>query len=94
MSFFTFHLYLNGNGEPSDASLSEHGQLDGGATTFHSHNLTRKYDVFPKTGRVLIFQHRNLWHSGDDVVRGVKYTMRSDIMYKRLDKIRTKTEYE
>lgn len=86
MSFFTFHLYLNGNGETSDASLSENDQLDGGATTFHSHNLMQKYDVFPKTGRVLIFQHRNLWHSGDDVVRGMKYTMRSDIMYKRLNK--------
>jgi hypothetical protein len=86
MSFFTFHLYLNGNGETSDASLSENDQLDGGATTFHSHNLMRKYDVFPKTGRVLIFQHRNLWHSGNDVVRGMKYTMRSDIMYKRLNK--------
>jgi hypothetical protein len=38
-------------------------------------------DVDPKAGRVLIFQHRNLYHSGDDVLAGVKYTMRTDIMY-------------
>ena len=40
-----------------------------------------KIDVDPKVGRVLIFQQKGLLHSGDDVVRGVKYTMRSDIMY-------------
>jgi hypothetical protein len=32
-------------------------------------------------GRVLIFQHRRLLHSGDDVKAGIKYTMRSDLMY-------------
>lgn len=35
----------------------------------------------PKAGRVLIFQHRRLFHSGDDVVKGTKYTMRTEIMY-------------
>lgn len=37
--------------------------------------------VFPKTGSLLIFQQRNLMHSGDDVFRGVKYTVRTDVMY-------------
>ena len=35
----------------------------------------------PEAGRVLIFQHRDLVHSGDDVLNGVKYTMRTDLMY-------------
>jgi len=35
----------------------------------------------PRTGRILVFQHRKLLHSGDDVVSGIKYTMRSDLMY-------------
>lgn len=35
----------------------------------------------PKYGRVLLFQHRFLLHSGDDVVSGTKYTMRTDIMF-------------
>ncbi|KEQ77796.1 hypothetical protein M436DRAFT_59754 [Aureobasidium namibiae CBS 147.97] len=87
-SFFTFHLYLNGNGGISDAGDD---QVQGGATTFHSHNMMQRYEVLPKTGRVLIFQHRNLWHSGDDVVQGVKYTMRSDILYRRVDKAQKET---
>ena len=50
--------------------------LVGGATTFHSYDMLRKLDVLPRAGRVLLFQHRDLLHSGDDVVQGVKYTMR------------------
>jgi len=37
--------------------------------------------VMPKCGRVLLFQHRNLLHSGDDVVSGTKLTVRTDLMY-------------
>ncbi|KAG9659284.1 hypothetical protein KCU64_g3953, partial [Aureobasidium melanogenum] len=84
-SFFTFRLYLNGDGETNDTSATGGDTLHGGATTFHSHNMKRRCDVLPKTGRVLIFQHRKLWHSGDDVVQGVKYTIRSDILYKRVE---------
>jgi hypothetical protein len=55
--------------------------LKGGATTFHSYDMKRRMDVVPKAGRVLLFQHRFLLHSGDDVVKGTKLTMRTDIMY-------------
>lgn len=91
-SFFTFHLYLNGQGGINNTLTTEDDTLQGGATTFHSHNMKRRYDVMPKTGRVLIFQHRSLWHSGDDVVRGVKYTMRSDILYKRVENVQQRSE--
>jgi hypothetical protein len=37
--------------------------------------------VDPRIGRVLIFQHRRLLHSGDEVTAGIKYTMRSDVMF-------------
>ena len=69
--------------QPNDSSFSnlEDETLEGGATTFHSRDMRFKIDVDPKVGRVLIFQQKGLLHSGDDVVRGVKYTMRSDIMY-------------
>jgi len=30
---------------------------------------------------VLIFQHRGLLHSGDEVLEGIKYTMRTDLMF-------------
>lgn len=59
-------------------------ELLGGATSFtdghHSEDAVR---VFPRAGSVLIFQQRNLVHSGDDVFSGVKYTVRTDVMYKR-----------
>jgi hypothetical protein len=42
-------------------------------------------DVDPKAGRVLVFQHDNLIHSGDNVLRGVKFTMRTDLMYERVE---------
>lgn len=33
-------------------------------------------------GSVLIFQHGGLLHEGAEVKEGVKYTMRTDILYK------------
>ncbi|TVY76040.1 hypothetical protein LSUE1_G005480 [Lachnellula suecica] len=89
-SFFTLHLYLNDsaqalgikkplfgflNGKTSDEMLR------GGATTFHSRDKSRRLDVDPMAGRVLIFQQRRLLHSGDYVTAGVKYTVRTDLMY-------------
>ncbi|KAI1807077.1 hypothetical protein F4811DRAFT_508187 [Daldinia bambusicola] len=38
-------------------------------------------DVKPKMGRALIFQQRMLWHSGQEVKRGEKFTVRLDLMY-------------
>ena len=75
-TMFTIHLYLN----DSKAEV-EGADLVGGATTFFSNDEKRRIDVNPKAGRVLIFQHRRLLHSGDDVLAGIKYTMRTDIMY-------------
>ncbi|KAI9648989.1 hypothetical protein NHQ30_001555 [Ciborinia camelliae] len=87
-SFFTIHLYLNDSAQelekdPNTSKFSkDSNMLRGGATTFHSRDMKERLDVDPKAGRVLIFQHRRLLHSGDDVVKGVKYTMRSDLMYR------------
>ncbi|KXL46739.1 hypothetical protein M433DRAFT_153456 [Acidomyces richmondensis BFW] len=90
-SYFTLHLYLN---DAFSASGSEIAYLPkkyqteilrtrslGGATIFHSIDMRHRVDVIPKAGRILLFQHRGLLHSGDDVVKGVKYTMRTDLMY-------------
>lgn len=48
-----------------------------------SMNMQRQFDVEPKTGRVLIFQHRGLLHSGADVTSGIKLTLRTDLMYRK-----------
>ncbi|KAK4692631.1 hypothetical protein P7C71_g4606, partial [Lecanoromycetidae sp. Uapishka_2] len=71
-SYYTLHLYLSEG-------------ANGGATSFHSFNMQRQLDVEPKIGRVLIFQHNDLLHSGADVTGGLKYTMRTDLMYKKAD---------
>jgi prolyl 4-hydroxylase len=51
--------------------------FEGGATTFHDFGET----VVPKTGMALLFQHR-LLHEGCIVTSGVKYVLRSDVMYR------------
>ena len=38
--------------------------------------------LLPKTGQVLIFQH-NIFHGGSIVTMGRKYTLRTDVMYRR-----------
>ena len=79
-SFFTLHLYLN-----DSSSTSADGPLKGGATTFHSYNLKEGLDIEPKNGRVLIFQQRNLLHSGEEVSSGIKLTMRTDLMFEAVE---------
>lgn len=80
-TFYTIHLYLNDSKQavPDESSI----ELDGGATSFLSLDGSRKVDVDCKTGRVLIFQHKRLRHAGADVIAGTKYTMRTDLMFKR-----------
>jgi hypothetical protein len=48
--------------------------------------MRRRIDVVPKCGRVLMFQHRDLLHSGDDVTSGTKLTMRTDLMFYKEEK--------
>ncbi|KAJ5788381.1 Prolyl 4-hydroxylase alpha subunit [Penicillium paradoxum] len=64
--------------EPSEKDET----LLGGATSFMADMDSRDpVRIFPKTGSILIFQQRNLFHGGDDVFRGVKYTVRTDVMF-------------
>jgi hypothetical protein len=75
----------------SKAEAGEDAELAGGATSFFSDEKT-KLDVNPKAGRVLIFQHHRLLHSGDDVLAGIKYSMRTDIMYEYVKDIKDKED--
>ena len=50
--------------------------MEGGATKFHG------LKVKPKTGMALIFAHK-IGHEGEVITNGVKYVLRSDIMYRR-----------
>lgn len=49
--------------------------FQGGATTFNH------LEVKPRQGAALIFEHQ-LEHSGSEVLKGVKYVLRTDIMFR------------
>lgn len=51
---------------------------DGGDTDFRDLG----FHVTPRRGLALLFQHR-LMHAGNEVHRGVKHVLRSDVMYRR-----------
>ncbi|KAJ7243182.1 hypothetical protein B0H12DRAFT_837706 [Mycena haematopus] len=81
-TFYTLQFYL-----PSDASGSKESFVpaSGGSTRFTIRGEPRKYaDVEAVPGRVLVFQHTDLWHTGEEVTGGVKCTVRSDILYERV----------
>ncbi|PYI04032.1 hypothetical protein BO78DRAFT_348316 [Aspergillus sclerotiicarbonarius CBS 121057] len=68
-------------------NLDVRGGLLGGATSFlpRYEEKERHLRVFPKMGSVLVFQQRDLLHGGDPVLRGTKYTLRTDVMYRPCD---------
>jgi len=72
MSRVTVQIYLGDEG------------VQGGATRITGYK-NGHYDVEPKKGRVLIFQQRGIYHSGEDVVSGLKYTLRSDLLFRHKD---------
>ena len=67
----TIQIYLGDDG------------VEGGATRILSTN-TKYFDVEPKKGRVLIFQQRGIYHSGEEVTKGVKYTLRTDFLFRQI----------
>ncbi|APR79356.1 WD-repeat protein [Minicystis rosea] len=53
--------------------------FDGGSTEFHFGDEVER--VVPERGMVLLFDH-HLLHQGAPVVRGRKYVLRTDVMYR------------
>jgi prolyl 4-hydroxylase len=49
--------------------------FEGGATRFEG------FEVQPETGMAIVFYHP-LLHEGGEIIRGTKYVMRSDVMYR------------
>ncbi|VUD66798.1 hypothetical protein TDB9533_03698 [Thalassocella blandensis] len=74
-SVFTFLLYLN------DAE-----EWEGGETSFYSDQYGARLlaSYKPAAGDVAIFDHK-LWHSGEKVLGGEKYILRSDVIYRRAE---------
>ncbi|KZT38248.1 hypothetical protein SISSUDRAFT_957281, partial [Sistotremastrum suecicum HHB10207 ss-3] len=79
VSYYTLQIYING----------DEASLEGGPTRFFalpdmfSRMSPEKntLDVPARTGRVLIFEQNGMAHSGEEVSRGIKISMRTDFMY-------------
>ncbi|KAJ7274911.1 hypothetical protein C8J57DRAFT_1313062 [Mycena rebaudengoi] len=81
-TFYTVQFYL-----PSDSSGSPESFVSakGGTTRFLAPFAGTAYaDVEATPGRVLVFQHAELLHTGEEVTDGVKCTVRSDILYEKV----------
>ncbi|KAJ7637252.1 hypothetical protein DFH06DRAFT_1335930 [Mycena polygramma] len=79
-TFYTLQFYL-----PSDSSGSHESFFppQGGTTRFIGRKKAYA-DVEAKPGRVLVFQHASLLHTGEEVTGGVKCAVRSDILYQKV----------
>ena len=40
-------------------------------------------EIKPVKGQILVFDH-NILHSGEPVIEGCKYVLRTDVIYKRM----------
>ncbi|KAJ7274016.1 hypothetical protein C8J57DRAFT_1314256 [Mycena rebaudengoi] len=80
-TFYTLQLYLPSDSTGSDPSFIP---AEGGSTRFHGEGRNAYLDVEALPGRVLVFQHNDLLHTGEEVTGGVKCAVRSDILYERV----------
>lgn len=72
--------------------LTDGEAFDGGDTLFYAQGPRSDGDadgappvaarVRPRAGTLIVFDHA-LWHAGEAVTRGVKYLLRSDLLYSR-----------
>ncbi|KAK6530819.1 hypothetical protein TWF281_007656 [Arthrobotrys megalospora] len=102
-SLFTFHVYLND--KTGDVPLAGGATRfwDYGAHLKHEFTPAQRkkrgipdpeyYDVAPIPGRVLIFQHAFLVHSGEPITAGIKLTIRTDFMFERIPDEEEEIEY-
>ena len=73
-SFFTFMVYLNDDFDGGATSFSDDG------FGFSTGGMIR---ITPAKGMALLFHHP-IRHRGDPVLRGRKYVLRTDVMYRRV----------
>ena len=84
----TFKPHIDGKYKESDTCESKLTLLIylsedfiGGETSFFDQTEDKlRFKVKPKLGQVLVFDHHQL-HSGDPVIDGIKYVLRTDVMY-------------
>jgi len=76
--------YTSPGGETSQVTIQVYfhdiPKENGGATTFLDWDETTRVPYHPKAGSVLLFT-QDLYHEGSMVNAGMKYTMRTEVMY-------------
>ena len=83
---FVWHCdgaFVRALGERSQLTLMLYlnGDFEGGATDF---DVDPALSVRPERGMALLFAHR-VRHQGAEVTRGVKYVLRTDVMFRRAE---------
>jgi len=68
-------IYLNSGGHWMNISY------EGGSTMFLSYYSLGFTEYVPKSGSILVFDHE-LLHEGARLKEGVKYAIRTDVMYR------------
>ena len=78
-----FDGYIERGGECSHLTLLIYlnDDFEGGQTRFFPFHLDREVTVGPRRGTAVVFLHRQL-HEGAPVLRGRKYVLRTDVMYR------------
>ncbi|KAJ6257287.1 hypothetical protein Dda_8176 [Drechslerella dactyloides] len=102
-SLFTFHLYLDNNTGDVPLKGGATRFWESGAQLVHEMSPAKLkkrglkppefYDVAPIPGRVLVFQHAYLVHSGEPITEGIKLTIRTDFMYEIIPQEDEEIEY-
>ncbi|RUS87648.1 hypothetical protein EGW08_004571 [Elysia chlorotica] len=84
-SLKTFMIYLNGNFHGGSTNFVDPSQTlyMGPDGKYCAEEKNILYRVHPETGLAIIFNHNRL-HEGQRIEEGVKYILRTDIMYKNL----------
>ena len=58
---------------------------EGGGTIFFEDNRHpnggKEYICKPEIGKTILFLHRSWFHAGEEMKKGTKWVIRSDIMY-------------
>lgn len=79
-SFYTLMLYLNEGGDDfiGGSTLFEDERNYKSGTTANTKHIV---EYRPRTGGAVIFHHR-IPHEGEKLLKGVKYAIRTDVMYR------------
>ena len=85
-SYITFQAYLNDGFEGGCTSFL----YPGGVRGYKAEPMNIEYEVVPRQGSVLIFQH-DMLHEGSELLSGIKYSVRTDIMFSATTKKREKS---